>query len=47
MKELAIHAAMLAACMFPLMATIAYLAAKFGLVKGIEFPARNSPPDPK
>jgi hypothetical protein len=47
MKELAIHAAMLAACIFPLTATIAYLAARFGLIKGIEWRVRNSPADPK
>jgi hypothetical protein len=41
MKELAINAAQLAACIFPLMAVIGYLAARFGLIKGVEFPGRK------
>jgi hypothetical protein len=41
MKELAIHAAQLAACIFPLMAVIGYLAARFGWIKGVEFPTRK------
>jgi hypothetical protein len=47
LKELAINAAMLAAWMFPLGATIAYLAARFGLVKGVELHARKRAQDPK
>jgi hypothetical protein len=47
MKELALNAALLAAWMFPVWATIAYLAARFGLIKGVEFRARNSAPDPE
>jgi hypothetical protein len=47
MKELAMNAAMLAAWMFPLGATIAYLAARFGWVKGVDLRARESTPDPQ
>jgi hypothetical protein len=47
MKELAMNAAMLAACMFPIAAAIAYLAARFGWVKGVDLHARDSPPDLK
>ena len=47
MKELAMNAATLAAWIFPVWGTTAYFAARFGLIKGVEFPTRNSAADPK
>lgn len=44
MKELALNAAMLAAWMFPTWGAVAYLAARFGLIKGVELRPRNSLP---
>jgi hypothetical protein len=41
MKELAIHAAILAAFIFPIGGVIAYLAARFGLVKGVDLRIRK------
>ena len=41
MKELAVNAALLAAFMFPIGAVIAYLAARFGLVKGVQLRSRK------
>jgi hypothetical protein len=41
MKELATHAAVLAVLIFPIGAAIAYLAARFGLIKGVEMRTRK------
>ena len=41
MKALAINAAVLAALIFPIGAAVAYLAARFGLIKGVDLRARK------